>query len=330
MELRAAIKAGAEQPARYSFSPFCSDCPDLFGTTKPLTLPEKCFVLAAFHDELRGAEAFPPIMEWESLGPEERKPLGPDDEIEEYWRHPDFALYCMFRHYGGQAADWPDEALRENVLRRYVREVSADLSQAIEDKPGWPPFPLPADCGDVLSAAMRGIRWVRKNFIPEHPFFGKQLKAATNVALDIRLAWSNEGLELREVPLAQDSGWPTEQDFIRLEQWYSDASVAIAKEIAGGRDKTQVTAQGEKAEGNAQDGDSAGRPTGSGDTDAKADRKTAQKWARWRKDQRGKGNYTASFDQYASEKGLNGRAVALAVDRDRKRKAAREARRSAT
>ena len=62
-----------------------------------------------------------------------------------------------------------------------------------------------------------------------------------------------------------------------------------------------------------------GREVGSGDTDAKADRKTTVKWKRWYDAQRAKKNYTASFAQYAEEKSLNAKAVKYAVGRDRKR-----------
>ncbi len=63
-----------------------------------------------------------------------------------------------------------------------------------------------------------------------------------------------------------------------------------------------------------------GRPAGTGDTDPKADRKTANAWKRWLKKQRNEGNYRASFKQFAKEKNLNAQAVKNAVERNRKRK----------
>lgn len=62
-----------------------------------------------------------------------------------------------------------------------------------------------------------------------------------------------------------------------------------------------------------------GRPAGTGDTDPKADRKTANDWKRWHKQQRKKKNYRASYAEYAKENGLKAHDVKKAVDRHRKR-----------
>lgn len=106
-----------------------------------------------------------------------------------------------------------------------------------------------------------------------------------------------------------------------------------------------MPAQAQNAEGSAQAGDATGRPTGSGDTSAKADRKIAREWAKWRDAQITAGNHTASFAQYAKQKyraelaKLDPRdrpaavkqyasRIKAAVDRDRKRTAARAKRTS--
>jgi hypothetical protein len=47
----------------------------------------------------------------------------------------------------------------------------------------------------------------------------RELKQATDAALRIK----SYRPELKDVPLAENPYWPTEQDFIRLEQWFINA-----------------------------------------------------------------------------------------------------------
>jgi hypothetical protein len=108
--------------------------------------------------------------------------------------------------------------------------VETDLASIT--KKNWPPFPLPdvydSDDPDLISEALFAIRKLRNNFDPKLPFFGRQLKCAIDVALDIRLSYP----ELPQVPLASNLEWPVERDFIELEQWYCEASVYVKAEIA--------------------------------------------------------------------------------------------------
>ena len=123
-------------------------------------------------------------------------------------------------------------------LEKQARAATRTFEKDFPRNPDWPPFPLPDIYDDddphLVSAAHAAIREFRRTYVPAIGFNGKQLKAAVEVALAIQSAWSNEGLELREVPLAKNSDWPTEQDFVRLEQWFVYAQTAIAKEIASG------------------------------------------------------------------------------------------------
>jgi len=102
------------------------------------------------------------------------------------------------------------------------------------------PFPLPDiyDEDDSLlphdaACAVRDYRLLLLRFGPDRDQDESQFKKATDVALDIRLAWSGEwNVELAEVPLAKDFKRPTDEDFARLEQWFLTAANAIKKEIA--------------------------------------------------------------------------------------------------
>jgi len=56
----------------------------------------------------------------------------------------------------------------------------------------------------------------------------EQLKIATEVALDIRAVYH----DLQNIPLAENPDCPTDEDFIRLGQWFLDANTVIKAEIA--------------------------------------------------------------------------------------------------
>jgi hypothetical protein len=107
----------------------------------------------------------------------------------------------------------------------------------------WPPFPLPdiydEDDPELVSAAMAATSELVRLFESEFPFFGEQLKIAIGVARDVRTAWGCEGLALQDIPLADDLNWPTQRDFILLEQWFVDVRTAITKEIAAWRAKDE-------------------------------------------------------------------------------------------
>ena len=154
--------------------------------------------------------------------------------------------------FRAQAREQIDEFFRkEGVLgpeltpreeEELARQAKADY-EAYEKKcprkPNPLPFPLPDIYDDddphLVRAAHGAIRDYRRfRYIPGLGCNIGQLKKATDVALDIRSAWAHEGLELREVPQADSVDNPTEQDFIRFEQWFSDADIAISKEIANG------------------------------------------------------------------------------------------------
>lgn len=105
------------------------------------------------------------------------------------------------------------------------------------------PFPLPDkyknDADSLLPRdalnAVNAYRLLLLRFGPGRDEDEDQLKKATDVALGIRLAWSDEyNLELAEVPLAKDFKRPTDEDFARLEQWFLTAANAIKNEIAKG------------------------------------------------------------------------------------------------
>jgi hypothetical protein len=106
------------------------------------------------------------------------------------------------------------------------------------------PFPLPDNYKndgdsrlprDALEA-VSNYRLLLQRFGPDCDEDEDQLKKATDVALGIRLAWSDEwNLELAEVPFTKDSKRPTDEDFARLEQWFLTAANTTEKEIASHR-----------------------------------------------------------------------------------------------
>ena len=90
---------------------------ELLGPGPGLTLPEKFFILAAFHDVLCEAERMPPIMKWHLPG------------LPEAAKDPKYPAFCMYAYHAGQCADLPDDKLQPDTLRRYVKEVEAELSR---------------------------------------------------------------------------------------------------------------------------------------------------------------------------------------------------------
>lgn len=135
------------------------------------------------------------------------------------------------------------------------------------------PFPLPdkyKNDGDLRLPhdalnAVKNYRILLLRFGPDRDEDEDQLKQATDVALGIRLAWSNEwDLELAEVPLAKDFKRPTDEDFARLEQWFLTTANTTKKEIAS----LEKLASGEKA----KDSDAPGGPA--------AARRSITRWLR--------------------------------------------------
>ncbi len=127
----------------------------------------------------------------------------------------------------------------ETRAREQARAAAKTFEKNFPRQSSPLPFPLPDIYDDddphLVRAALGGIRDYRRFcYMPGLGCNGSQLAAATDVALDVRAAWSAEELGLRKVPSAQNPDSPIRQDFIELEQWFSDASAAIAKEIANG------------------------------------------------------------------------------------------------
>jgi len=126
----------------------------------------------------------------------------------------------------------------EEELEKQSRAAAKTFEKNFPRDPDWPPFPLPDIYDDddphLVRAAYAAISRYRRAYVPEIGFNGKQLKAAVEVALAIRSAWSKGGFELREVPLAENLNWPTKQDFFRLEQWFLTANNAVKRELARG------------------------------------------------------------------------------------------------
>ncbi len=102
------VMSSPEYHAKYSLR-------DLLGPGPGLTLPEKFFILAAFHDVLCEAERMAPIAVWDL------------PELPEAAEDPRYPALVMYLHYGSQCADLPDHMLQPDVLRRYVEDVKAEL-----------------------------------------------------------------------------------------------------------------------------------------------------------------------------------------------------------
>jgi hypothetical protein len=131
--------------------------------------------------------------------------------------------------------------LKTDALDASIKALEYLLDKAEQktrkDKnPDWPPFPLPDiydyDDPKLICAAIDAIQKLRRNYIPEIIGFNKpQFKYALDVALSVR----SEYPELKQVPLAKNPNYPTEQDFIALEQWFLDALTFAQAEIASGK-----------------------------------------------------------------------------------------------
>lgn len=122
-----------------------------------------------------------------------------------------------------------------------------DRLQREERRRYWPPFPLAAGV-DVVQAAIKATRLLCRSYIPEHPFFGKQLCAAMDVARDMKLAWMDEGIELAAIPLAQDMHFPELHDVYAMESWFVDCRAAIVKHVAEQTASTSAKAQAATAD----------------------------------------------------------------------------------
>ena len=97
---------------------------EFFGPGPALSLPEKVYLLAAFHDVFAEAERMAPVMEWEI-----------DETKENWWRLPAYGHSVRYYGYGAECADLPDEELQPAVLQRYVTEVKAETMQATRNRP---------------------------------------------------------------------------------------------------------------------------------------------------------------------------------------------------
>jgi len=91
-----------------------SNWKDFFGSGAALTLPEKFYLLAAFHNVFAEAERMSPIMEWNI-----------DETKRKYWKPAEWGYAVRYADYGGQCADRSEKELQPAVLRRYFKEVTA-------------------------------------------------------------------------------------------------------------------------------------------------------------------------------------------------------------
>jgi len=120
-------------------------------------------------------------------------------------------------------------------LEKQAKAATEIFEKNFPRNPNWPPFPLPDifdnDDPHLIGAAAYAIeRWLR-NFIPEVGANKGQYKIALEIALDVWSAWSSEGLELKEPPLAKNINWPSERDFIELMRWFLGVANAVEKTI---------------------------------------------------------------------------------------------------
>jgi hypothetical protein len=108
---------------------------ELLGTGPALTVPEKYFILAAFHDALCEAERMSPIIpeEWQGDSMRQVEHRGQQTE---WFRTPDFAACFMYLYHSGQCADLPDEQLQPAMLERFLEDVKADLGPVVSGKQG--------------------------------------------------------------------------------------------------------------------------------------------------------------------------------------------------
>ncbi len=108
---------------------------ELLGPGPALSIPEKFFLLAAFHDAVRESERFPAIMpeEWQDDAMRQVEHQG---EPTEWFRTPEYAACMMYLFHVGECANQSDKKLRPAVLQRYLEDLSAELSQTIQDEPG--------------------------------------------------------------------------------------------------------------------------------------------------------------------------------------------------
>ncbi len=95
-----------------------------FGPGPALSLPQKVYLLAAFHDVFADAERMARIMEWNI-----------DLTKERYWDVPEWRHCARYEGYGGQCADLTEEELQPAVLQRYVDEVKAEIGKTTLDMP---------------------------------------------------------------------------------------------------------------------------------------------------------------------------------------------------
>lgn len=116
------------------------------------------------------------------------------------------------------------------------REMRLMLEQGKQIAPYWPPDFLSND----PSIAIEQIKLIRRDFHPEWGINGKWYKSARERALAIRQQWLDYrsstaaglrylNIELQLVPPANNPSWPVENDFINLEQWFVNATIARAK-----------------------------------------------------------------------------------------------------
>lgn len=138
--------------------------------------------------------------------------------------------------------DWFEYAKRHGMTpeQYQAREDKREKAWRKRQRTSLLPFPLPDFYDDndprLPRAALNAVNYYRYLLLlfgPDRDEDEDQLKKATDVALGIRLAWSDAyDLELAEVPSAKDFKRPIDEDFVQLEQWFLTAANAIKKEIA--------------------------------------------------------------------------------------------------
>lgn len=137
---------------------------------------------------------------------------------------------------------------QERDLQAHYAEAAKNLTGAPSD---WPPFPprLYDDDGMLLSneandpkvmaaavGALRRLRFAYESNPVVIRFLARQLDLALDLAIDMRGEGAESyGLDLPKVPSPSDPEQPVKQDFMRLEQWFGDAAVAISKGADIGR-----------------------------------------------------------------------------------------------
>ena len=115
-------------------------------------------------------------------------------------------------------------------LRKSLKQQRDDYKEAIKN---WPPFPLPdiydSDDPNLINATLRGVQRLRMNYREDVlPFFSEQYIKVIDVCLMIRSAWA---IGLTEVPIENNTKYPTKGDFLKLEDWLITTFQKVQEDI---------------------------------------------------------------------------------------------------